>query len=118
MDNNSSFHDYFNFDFKWVDDFRAKFYYSEILQTGISFIESSEITIYPNPTNDFIKIEVKNFSSHVLFKIFDISGKEILTRYVENQIISVGQLNSGFYPYQIIQNDNVKTGKLISIKLL
>ncbi len=79
---------------------------------------------YPNPFNPSTKIKYSiPQSSHVLIKIFDVLGNEVLT--LANSQKSVGNyevtfnassLPSGIYFYQLIAGNFVETKKMILIK--
>jgi len=57
------------------------------------------ISIYPNPTNDKIYINISpNFFDHYKYQVLSYDGKSIQNGYVENnQYISLQLLSAGFY---------------------
>jgi len=62
----------------------------------------NNVSIYPNPANDFIKIKsIENIKNII---IYNIAGQKIKTFLVENSntnIINVNNINNGFYYLQI-----------------
>lgn len=67
------------------------------------------ITIYPNPTNTFLK-----FDSDVhlkSFRIVDISGKCILNNTITDDIIELIGFKTGFYIIEFYDNDNNIVGR-------
>ncbi|MFN5794548.1 MAG: T9SS type A sorting domain-containing protein, partial [Bacteroidota bacterium] len=63
--------------------------------------ESNEITIYPNPANNTISVNLKNNST---FNILDLTGRLVIASKVENNIIDISNLNKGVY---ILQTNSV-----------
>lgn len=82
--------------------------------------EKIQLSLYPNPANEFLYIqyEVKS-SSPLQLQIIDLQGKIVFQQTVSNQpgvnykTISVGNLIHGLYLCRL-QNDN----KLVSTKFL
>ncbi|MBC8489480.1 MAG: T9SS type A sorting domain-containing protein [Bacteroidetes bacterium] len=75
--------------------------------------EVTDIIIYPNPGNDFIKINtaLKNLN----FYLFDIKGDQIMEKEFDKSVsISTSHLSSGIYFYSIWRNGKeIKSGKWI-----
>jgi hypothetical protein len=79
---------------------------------------------YPNPFNPVSKIKYQlSEGSPVIFKIFDLSGKEIFNQKSGNQLPGVyeiefdgSSLSSGVYFYQIIAGDFTDVKKMVIIK--
>jgi hypothetical protein len=76
-----------------------------------TFIDSSDFTIYPNPTNDLININSTNNHSFTSVKVFDLSGK-MLIESSDNKI-SVSNLVSGLYLLKITTETGEITKKFI-----
>ena len=53
------------------------------LDVPVKIIPTSQIKVYPVPSNGEFFIEMENSSPKSIFKIFDISGKEILAGNIE-----------------------------------
>lgn len=79
----------------------------------------SNLNIYPNPSESEINVEIPSglFSRKMELKIFDESGRYILTDKVSSQrmIINVGQLPAGFYEVSLIdrKGNKVASGKML-----
>lgn len=62
---------------------------------------AKQINIFPNPTENFLQIEVPDFTSSGQYRIllYDISGKMILQEAISEKtnVINVENLVSGFY---------------------
>jgi len=117
-------HKYYNMNGNWVKSsiagdllIRPIFMNSTI--TNISDIQEPEFKIYPNPANDFIKIEYSenaNFSD-LNIKIYDIFGKLILSQKAENELeISTSEFATGIYLLQLSDNKKIISTKKIVIK--
>jgi inhibitor of cysteine peptidase len=84
--------------------------------TGISTNLGSEISIYPNPSNEgqFMINGLKNGSK---IEVLDVLGKIVhsTTVYDNNYKIDLSNLNKGIYFYKItnLQNDQLTQGKLL-----
>lgn len=75
------------------------------------------VTAYPNPTTDYLTLEVKNFKlSDLTFQLYDMNGKLLQNEKItETQTsISMGQLVPATYFVKVIQDTrDVKTFKII-----
>lgn len=69
------------------------------------------LTIYPNPTNDYFKLEKSSNVNIESIRIYNISGK-LVKEFIGSERCNVSDLNSGFYFLRI------KTDKSQTIKKL
>lgn len=78
-----------------MDDIRVVHYNSNNIQDTECI---SAMKLYPNPANDCLKIEVKEFTDNKL-SIIDVTGKIVLSETLtsNNAEINISSLNSGFY---------------------
>lgn len=88
-------------------------------QTEFTTVLSNEsfnleaITIYPNPSNDIVNIQVgKNENKMKSIEIADILGKKVFESKFENKI-NISNLNQGVYFITLISNENEKFTKKI-----
>lgn len=82
----------------------------------ISEAKNGSILAYPNPSTDFLNIEISNVSNNNLLFLYDISGKKVLSTKLSSSmnIIDLRHLKSGIYSYQISNgNQLLKSDKLI-----
>jgi hypothetical protein len=63
----------------------------------------SDISIYPNPSNDFITIENKNEKLNSTYIVFSSLGQQVLTGKLiaETTTVDVSDLQAGFYLLQV-----------------
>ncbi len=86
----------------------------------ISTLDASNesVVIYPNPFNSTTTIEVNDISqlNSVTFRMYDVLGKEMMSRVINQSITSfdTSDLTTGVYFYQVIDNNKtIQSGKLI-----
>lgn len=63
--------------------------------SNINQINTDAISIYPNPTTDFLYIDTREIVKD--FEVFNINGKKINLNISENKILNVVSLQSGNY---------------------
>jgi hypothetical protein len=75
------------------------------------------LSVYPNPTIDFLTLEVKDFENSLyLFQLLDIRGKVLKNEHISNIKTSVqmANFNSGIYFLRIsTEQKEIKTFKII-----
>lgn len=101
-------------DGNWVHDFTTEFFYSEIASSYLKELDVHAVRLFPNPATDFISIqgiEGENYQ----FKLLNLQGSTLLSKENNgNEQISVQNIESGVYIYQIIDsNGNHKTGRIV-----
>ncbi len=79
----------------------------------ISFDKS--IQVYPNPVTDLLAIDLTSTSGEVVIRIYEISGKLILSRKVSHSGIYFEKADwqPGMYSVEIIDGKNSKSFKII-----
>lgn len=90
----------------------------EIFTVGITESEFLiSLNAYPNPTNDFLKLQVADYSNENLsYQLTDIGGKLIESKKITNKTesISLVNLTTATYFLKVTNNNNeVKTFKII-----
>ncbi len=85
--------------------------------TNIETNEKASIKVYPNPSKDFINVDIEadRFSSSEI-ELFDIQGRLVKKSKLNAQIgnrIDVSTLNPGTYTYRVVINGKGISGKLI-----
>jgi hypothetical protein len=84
-----------------------------------SFQEEQKVTIYPNPFQSFINIDIsdKFEINKTQIILYDIFGKEVKKSTVTGKTtnLEISNLTSGVYLYKIISNDKIiQSGKLLA----
>lgn len=79
-----------------------------------NFILRTDIYAYPNPASDFIKIYTGFLYSQMIFELYDISGRMVLSEDVsENEKVNIRGLNKGLYYFNLFIDDKYKSGKIV-----
>ncbi|HNU59750.1 MAG TPA: T9SS type A sorting domain-containing protein [Aquaticitalea sp.] len=75
------------------------------------------VSVYPNPTTDYLTLEVKDFELSTLhFQLYDMNGKLLQSEKISGSqtSITMGNLVSATYFVKVIQsNKEIKTFKII-----
>lgn len=89
------------------------------VSVGIKYIDDQKILVHPNPVINNITIEIPFYLKNSLIKLFDIYGKEILVKPLENTktIIDVSQIENGLFFLKLYYNNNYYNYKLLKQKL-
>lgn len=76
-----------------------------------------QMAVYPNPTTNWLQLEVKNTGFEKLnYQIFDLNGKTVLKNKIstETTTISMENLSTNLYLLKVLENNKeVKTFKII-----
>ena len=82
---------------------------------GISELKSSQISIYPNPSSDYITIETSATLTKSHLSILNLTGQEFLTRQISESktVIDISPLPSGVYFVRLTNEKTVEVGKII-----
>jgi PKD repeat protein len=82
--------------------------------TGITDLETSTISIYSNPTRDNIHIVLPENISNAVFTLYDMQGRTLIRQNIGNEeTVSVSNLATGMYIYNIRTNKEDYQGKII-----
>ena len=78
------------------------------------------VSVYPNPAAEELRFSFNAGESGTSrVTLYDIAGNEVLTRFYEHQVgtqefsLDLSAQQSGIYLYTIVQERNVKSGRLI-----
>lgn len=95
----------------WEDSSRTTFYYDGAT-AGLSDIDLNKISVYPNPTADFVFItENANIAT---FKILDLVGKTIVQdKLNQSNKIDVSNLKEGLYILELKTSEGITTYKKV-----
>ncbi len=96
-------------------DLNGRYTYSEMVSV---LFDSADInvSIYPNPTSDFIK--VNSDLDNILVKIYDSNGSLVrVTSKLVNQEVNVIDLRAGVYIVQVLNPDGVTLKSLQLVKI-
>lgn len=77
--------------------------------TGLQDTQPAKITLYPNPSNDNIKIS--NMETGSIITIYNTLGETLLVKECLNNIMEINNLNPGFYILMVEKNTKKITQK-------
>jgi hypothetical protein len=97
------------------------FYIDELaIETSVGIFNltghHTEMSIFPNPTTDYLTFETGNQGSNRILRIFDLNGREVMTEQFDNQkiTVNVSSLPQGHYSYVLQKkNDLLNSGSFI-----
>lgn len=76
-----------------------------------------QLAVYPNPTTNWLQLEVKNTDfTNLSYQLFDLNGRMILNQKIttETSTISMEQLQAAIFLLKVVNNNKeVKTFKII-----
>lgn len=76
-----------------------------------------QLAVYPNPTTNWLQLEVKNTEfTNLSYQLFDLNGRMILNQKIttETSTISMEQLPAAIFLLKVVNNNKeVKTFKII-----
>ncbi len=99
----------------------AQVHYNNIT-TGIDqyAVTSSEFTVYPNPAQNELVVRSSEFGDKCSFKIYDVSGREVLNSEIRNPKseikINVSNLQNGIYFYELNADGKTYNDKFTVVK--
>ena len=88
------------------------------LNNALLSIEPSQIKdiiVYPNPSNDFLKVHFTNENDRIDIKVYNNLGQLVLenTNLKSDENLNLQNLSSGIYTYKITSSNATRTGKII-----
>ena len=105
----------------WISSFGSGMKMGDMTSTQVNNLlpEDNNITIEPNPSNGFFKLNVADLKSgSYVINIFNSSGKLVYKSEISNSLtdINLSHLKEGVYFSQIIFKDKINTKKIVIIK--
>ena len=88
-------------------------YWSECIDKDYQGVDENivdNVTVYPNPANDIIRVELQNIASVQRIDIYDVTGKLMVSS--KETVINVSELESGMYFVNIVTEKGILTKKI------
>ncbi len=83
---------------EWENNKEVYYYYSELEVAGVKDIFENQLSIYPNPTTNFLKIKFDGLDIDTEINIYSILGTVIKTvRMSKENIINLSDMKKGVY---------------------
>ena len=115
----TSYLPFYNFNGDFGKDFQFYFAVNNYLGIKDYQISNAKISIYPNPTTDFINIQVKDNTINKLdIQLIDVYGRVVKQAVLYNEIsngLDISTFSNGIY-FIIIKNNNNNLGTYKIIK--
>lgn len=94
-----------------IDDIRVE------AGAGISDVENSNMSIYPNPANDIVNVSINGVEGNVNVQIVDINGRTVkeVSGNAQSMNIEVGNLSRGTY-FVRMTGENVNVVRKLVLK--
>jgi hypothetical protein len=84
------------------------------ITNAIEDMETSTISIYPNPATDNIHIVLPEHTLNALFTLYDVQGRALIRKNISNRdVVSVEALASGIYLYSVKTEKQSYQGKIM-----
>lgn len=88
---------------------------SAAVTLGNEVFENTDLTLYPNPTHDFLHLSGKDLSQQN-YQIYDLSGKLIGYGRIDDNRICVESLQTGMYVLKIFDRNDSRTKNTFTFK--
>ena len=78
-------------------------------------LEQHKVLIYPNPTNGFLNIELNNFEELAFIEVYNVMGKQVLSKTVSSNelLIDITNQPKGIYFVKVTSGENSFNEKII-----
>jgi len=73
--------------------------------------QTNSISLYPNPTNNLITLDIEGYNGSVNVEVYDLTGKLLQT--TTNTTISMGEYAKGIYVFKVAYGDRVEKLKVV-----
>ena len=71
-------------------------------------VEADVFTVYPNPTNNLLRLQSTKLNSTSVFTIYDMAGSKVMTGKANASSINVAAINAGYYIIEIVTNGEIQ----------
>lgn len=77
--------------------------------TGVTELTNSSLSVYPNPTSNFLNIEFLNIPDKGVVELYNTIGELMFSEKLNNKnnTINTSQLNYGMYYIRVVENNKV-----------
>ena len=90
-------------------------YFVRLNNPSLSTIDftKTKISLYPNPVKDILNISLAENISIENYEIYDLIGKNVISKTTTENFINVSELSNGIYVIKVITSEGVMTNKFI-----
>ncbi len=92
-----------------------------VTSTNTEEFTDMKVNVYPNPAGEFVNIDIEGKGSEILtVELFTLSGEKVLIKKdfitEKYQQLQLKDLPAGTYILKIMNNDKMKTYKIVKLK--
>jgi hypothetical protein len=99
---------------QWIPLQKKTWYYSDHSAAFLPSTPTHALTVYPNPTKDFVVFDLPYNSESATAELYDIQGKKVVQqKLTKPRQIAVGHLPKRLYLYRLTDSKKFYTGKLV-----
>ncbi len=84
----------------------------QVLGAGEVIVKQDKVSVYPNPTADYITLQISSQEKPKEVSVYDLSGKLVRQETVSNDRIDLSSLMKGIY-LLVFKNSDLKPVKII-----
>ncbi len=100
----------------WQESGRTQYYFTRNWPVGINRENTLTVNVYPNPANDFLRLETNNLKP-TKCTVYDLSGRRLISKSFEAKLqMDISELLGGYYLIELRQ-EGKKVYKGTFIKL-
>ncbi|UII23769.1 T9SS type A sorting domain-containing protein [Fulvivirga ligni] len=96
-------------------DYDDQYEFSKVVMVESEIETRLDVNVYPNPSSDFINIQINDYEAEGQFEILNYSGEVVLNGTFSNrrETVDVRSLKTGVYILRVSTRDQVITSKVI-----
>ncbi|UZT96346.1 T9SS type A sorting domain-containing protein [Chryseobacterium fluminis] len=84
----------------------------QVLGAGEVIVKQDKVNVYPNPTADYITLQISSQEKPKEVSVYDLSGKLVMQQAVSNDRLDLSSLMKGIY-LLVFKNSDLKPVKII-----
>ena len=84
----------------------------QVLGAGEVIVKQDKVSVYPNPTADYITLQISSQEKPKEVSVYDLSGKLVMQQAISNDRIDLSSLMKGIY-LLVFKNLDLKPVKII-----
>jgi len=84
----------------------------QVLGAGEVIVKQDKVSVYPNPTADYITLQISSQEKPKEVSVYDLSGKLVMQQAISNDRIDLSSLMKGIY-LLVFKNSDLKPVKII-----
>lgn len=85
--------------------------FTEADVSNVKVLSSDEMNFYPNPTNNFIKVDTE-LNQNMVYDVLHINGAKVASGNLENNSIDISNISNGLYIVTVSGDDFIYRQKI------